>query len=82
MGIAYVLWILIPVAWAALPWLPPSAVAGRVVAALQLAVSAAALVTGMPAGNLPWWFLVPGVGSALLRLCWSPAGESSEGREA
>ncbi|WP_406421610.1 hypothetical protein OH809_16865 [Streptomyces sp. NBC_00873] len=68
MGIAYVLWILVPVAWAALSWLPPSRTAGRVLAVLQLFAAVAALIFGMPAENIPWWFLVPGVVSNVLRL--------------
>ncbi|MET7861206.1 hypothetical protein ABZS81_29205 [Streptomyces sp. NPDC005318] len=77
MGIAYVLWILVPVAWAALPWLPSRRTAGRVTAVLQLFAAVAALLFGMPAENIPWWFLVPGVVSDLLRLT-AAAGRSTD----
>ncbi|MGY5031615.1 hypothetical protein ACWC9U_11995 [Streptomyces sp. 900116325] len=50
--IALVLWLLLPVARAALPWLPPSQTFGCFVAAVQPMLTVAALFVGMPAENL------------------------------
>ncbi|GGN76493.1 hypothetical protein GCM10011579_057650 [Streptomyces albiflavescens] len=72
MVIALVLWLLVPVAWAALPWLPPNRTLGRCVAAVQLMVSVAVLAVGMPAENLPAWFLIPGLVSSVARLASVP----------
>ncbi|GGN86515.1 hypothetical protein GCM10011579_078390 [Streptomyces albiflavescens] len=68
MVIALVPWLLLPVAWAALPWLPPNRTFGCFVAAVQLMLSVAALSVGMPAENLPAWFLIPGLVSSVARL--------------
>lgn len=51
MVIALVLWLLLPVAWAALPWLPPNRTFGCFVAAAHLMLSVAALSVGMPHGE-------------------------------
>ncbi len=67
MVIALVLWLLLPIAWAALPWLPPNRTLGRFVAAVQAAFS-----IGTPAENLPAWFLIPGMVSCLARLASAP----------
>ncbi|WP_406428645.1 hypothetical protein OHA59_23090 [Streptomyces sp. NBC_01589] len=69
---ALVLWLLLPVAWAALPWLPPNRTFGCFVAAVQLMLSVVALSVGMPAENLPAWFLVPGLASSVARLASVP----------
>ncbi len=72
MVIALVLWLLLPIAWAALPWLPPNRTLGRFVAAVQLMLSVAAFSVGTPAENLPAWFLIPGMVSCLARLASAP----------
>lgn len=72
MVITLVLWLLLPVAWAALPWLPPNRSFGCLVAAAQLMLSVAALSVGMPAENLPPWFLIPGLVSFVARLASVP----------
>ncbi|WP_326816589.1 hypothetical protein OIE61_05680 [Streptomyces sp. NBC_01762] len=72
MVIALVLWLLLPIAWAALPWLPPNQTFGCFVAAAQLMLSVAALSVGMPAENLPPWFLIPGLVSSVARLASVP----------
>lgn len=63
---------LLPVAWAALPWLPPNRTFGCFVAAVQLMLSVAALFGGMPAENLLAWFLIPGLVSSVARLAPVP----------
>lgn len=72
MVIALVLWLLLPVAWASLPWLPPNRTFGCFVAAVQLMLSVAALSVGMPAENLPAWFLIPGLVTSVARLASVP----------
>ncbi|MER5749135.1 hypothetical protein [Streptomyces sp. NPDC002088] len=72
MVIALVLWLLLPVAWAALPWLPPNRAFGCFVAAVQLMLSVAALSVGMPTENLPAWFLIPRLVSFAARLASVP----------
>ncbi|GAA5030552.1 hypothetical protein GCM10023335_71020 [Streptomyces siamensis] len=72
MVVALGLWLLLPVAWAALPWLPPNRTLGRLVAAVQLLLSVGVLTVGIPAENLPAWFLVPGVVSSGARLVPAP----------
>ncbi|MEU1202583.1 hypothetical protein ABZ446_41080 [Streptomyces sp. NPDC005813] len=72
MVVALVLWLLLPVAWAALPWLPPNRSFGRFVAGMQLLLSVVVLTVGMPAANLPAWFLILGVVSSVARLAPAP----------
>lgn len=72
MVITLVLWLLLLVAWAALPWLPPSQTFSCFVAAVQLMLSVAALSVGIPAENLPSWFLIPGLVSSVTRLASVP----------
>lgn len=68
MAIAFVSWLLLPVAWAALPWLPPNRMLGCFVATAELMLSVAALSAGMPADNLPPWLAIPGLVSSAARL--------------
>ncbi|MET9410080.1 hypothetical protein ABZX90_30585 [Streptomyces sp. NPDC002935] len=79
MAIALVLWFLLPVAWAALPWLPPNRTFGCFVAAAQLTLSVATLSVGMPAENLPAWFLIPGLVSSVARLASVPLMRQRQG---
>ena len=57
----------------ALPWLPPNRTFGCFVAAVQLMLSVVALYVGMPAENLPAWFLIPGLVSSVARLVSVPS---------